>query len=81
MIELSTREFRKNVSDTINRAAYGKERVHLQRRGKTVAVIVSAEDAELLEEMEDRMDLAAARKALKEPGAKPWAKLKAELGL
>ncbi|MFH1023152.1 MAG: type II toxin-antitoxin system prevent-host-death family antitoxin [Planctomycetota bacterium] len=81
MLKLSTREFRENISDSVNRAAYGKERVCLQRRGKAIAVIVPVEDAELLEELEDRMDLAAARKALKESGAKPWAKLKAELGL
>lgn len=36
---------------------------------------------ELLEALEDRTDLAAARRALKEPGRRTWAKVKAELGL
>jgi hypothetical protein len=39
------------------------------------------EDLELLEALENRTDLAAARKALKEPGRRSWEKVKAEIGL
>jgi hypothetical protein len=39
------------------------------------------EDLELLQQLEDRIDLEAARKALKEPGRIPWAKVKKDLGL
>jgi prevent-host-death family protein len=66
MYTLDTVSARKNFSDTINRAAYGKERVNLTRRGKTVAVIIPVEDAERLEALEDAQDLADARKALAE---------------
>jgi hypothetical protein len=41
-----------------------------------------SEDLELLQALEDRIDLAAARKALKkEPGWIQWEKVKRDLGL
>ncbi len=52
-----------------NKVAFTKERVLLERHGKPIAALVPVEDLELLQELEDRLDLAAARKALKEPGA------------
>jgi prevent-host-death family protein len=42
--EISTVEARNNFSDIVNRAAYGKERVILTRRGKPIAAIIPAED-------------------------------------
>ena len=36
----------------------------LRRNGKDVAAVVSAEDAELLELLEDKLDLAEAKKRL-----------------
>jgi prevent-host-death family protein len=68
----------------INRAAFGKERVVLTRRGKEVAAVVPIEDVKLLEELEDRIDLEEARAALAETKSKgtiPWEKIKADLGL
>ena len=52
----------------VNRVAYGKERVILSRRGRDLAAIVPLEDVELLEALEDRLDLDAARAALKKAG-------------
>lgn len=63
-IVASIREARSNLAELINRVAYRGERVPLQRRGKTVAVLVPAEDAELLERLEDEADLRDAREAL-----------------
>jgi hypothetical protein len=40
--------------------------------GKSIAAIVSVEDLELLQALEDRIDLAAARKALKSRGRVAW---------
>jgi hypothetical protein len=57
------------------------ERVLLQRNKKDVAALVSMEDLALLEDLEDRMDRAAIREALKEPGSIPWEQVKADLGL
>ena len=81
MASVSTSKIREELSDTINRVAYGGERVVLKRRGKPIAAIVSLEDVELLERLEDEMDVEAAKKALKEPGRIPWPKLKKKLGL
>jgi len=81
MIELAANAFRDRLSDTLNRVAYAGERYLLTRHGKSVAALVSVEDWELLRELEDRADLAAVRKAMKEPGASSWESVKAELGI
>ena len=88
MTAYSTTDARNAFSDIINRAAYGKERVTLSRRGKTIAAVVPIEDYELLkriEEEEDREDLAAAKKALakfkKTGNARLFSEVKKELGL
>jgi prevent-host-death family protein len=81
MNKVSTVEARDQLSTIINRAAFGKERVVLTRRGKELAAVVPIEDVKLLEDLEDRLDLEAAREALKEEGTIPWEKVKAELGL
>ena len=84
MSNISTVEARNKFSDLINRAAFGKERIVLSRRGKDLVAVVPIEDVEFLQELENRLDLEEARKALKESGKKgnkPWVGLKAELGL
>ena len=81
MTRLSASAVREEFSETLNRVAYGGERIVLERRGKDVAALVPVEDLELLEELEDRMDLEAARKALKEQGSISLDALKAELGI
>ena len=45
---------------------YQGERIILERRGKEVAAIVSMDDLALLQMLEDRDDVRAARKALAE---------------
>ncbi len=81
MTKLAATALRRAFADTVNRVAYQGERIALERHGKTVAALVSADDLDLLEALENRMDLAAARKALKEPGRRRWEKIKADLGL
>ena len=81
MTRLAASKARESFSDTLNRVAYRKERIVLRRRGKEIAAVVPIEDLAFLEELEDRFDLEAARKALKEKGSIPWNKLKAQLGL
>mgnify|MGYP001597281521 CR=1 FL=1 len=82
----SARTARACLSEVVNRAAYGKERVVLSRRGKPMAVVVHLEDMKALEEMEDRLDAAEARAALAEHKASgekgiPWETVKREAGL
>lgn len=81
MSKMAATALRSHVADTLNRVAYQGERIELERHGKAVAALVSIEDLELLEALEDRIDLAAARRALKEPGRRNWNKVRAPLGL
>jgi prevent-host-death family protein len=83
-VTVSTREARENFSDVINRAAYGKERVILTRRGKALVAVVPIDDVKVLEALEDKVDLEDALASLKEAeekGTISLGDLKRELGL
>ena len=81
MVQVGIKEIRDNLADALNKVAYAGERVVLARRGKGVAALVSMEDLDLLEKMEDDADLKAAKKARKEKGSVSLAKIKARLGM
>jgi prevent-host-death family protein len=81
MTEVSTVEVREQFSELVNRVHYGGERVVVTRRGKRLVAVVPVDDLELLEAIEDRIDVAAAEKALREKGTIPWQKVKKDLGL
>jgi prevent-host-death family protein len=73
---------RARLPELVDRARHRGERTVIQRYGRDVAGIVSPEDVELLESLEDRLDLEAARAALREdPKGTPWATVKKRLGL
>jgi prevent-host-death family protein len=79
---ITTVAARQNFSELINRVAYGKDRVLLTRRSRPLVAVVPIEDIALLEAMEDRDDLKAARAALREikrKGTIPWSRMKKEL--
>ncbi len=80
-MELNITDIRENLADALNRVAYAGERIVLKRRAKSVAALVSIADLALLEQMEDAEDVKAARKALKEKGRVPLAKVKERLGM
>ena len=56
MITLESTKAKDSFGDTINRAAYAKERIILTRRGKPVAALVPLEDIQLIEELENAED-------------------------
>lgn len=79
---ISTAEARKNFADIVNGVAYGKEPVILTRRGRKIAALISIEELELLQTIEDLVDIEYARKALAEPGENiPAQEIWKELGL
>jgi len=80
MITLPISEARDNLADLGHRVALLGERVIVERRGKRFFALVSAEDLDLLERLEDEMDLDAIRAARDEP-SEPWSKVKKSLGL
>jgi prevent-host-death family protein len=81
MKSLDASQLRQQIADALNTVAYSGERIAINRHGKPVAVLVPVDDAALLEAIEDRMDVAMAKKALKKKGRIPWAQAKKELGL
>jgi prevent-host-death family protein len=86
MTRLAASRAREDFSDTLNRVAYGGERIVLRRRGRDLAAIVPMEDLALIEKIEDATDVREARRALarmRRTGKKPvpLEKLKRNLGL
>jgi prevent-host-death family protein len=84
MGRVNTVNARAQFSEIINRAAFGKERVTLTRRGKEIVAVVPIEDVKLLEALEDKIDLEEVRAALaeaKKKGTVSWEKIKKELGI
>ncbi len=82
MSRIPASEARMQFADIVNKVAFGGERIVLHRHGKDVAAIVPVEDLRLIEELENRMDLDAARAALNEKEPRiSWKKLKKELRL
>lgn len=86
MTRLASGRVRQEFSETINRVAYGRERIVLHRRGKNLAALIPVEDLALLEALEDRLDVEDAERILAEAKAKrqepvAWEKAKKKLGL
>ena len=81
--DLGITEARDNLADLVNKAAYTGTVTYINRRGRRLAAIVSAEDAERLERAEDAYLARLANEALAEieAGAPTiaWEQLKAEL--
>ena len=81
MGKLTTSALRQELADALNRVEYAGERIVLEKHGKEVAALVPMEDLALLNELEDRIDLDAARKALAESESVSWDEVKTQLGL
>jgi prevent-host-death family protein len=64
MVAVNATEARNKFLELLNRAGYGKERIRIERHGKPVAAIISYEDLNRLEAMEDALDSAALRQAM-----------------
>ena len=65
---ISTADARKNFADIVNKVAYGKEPIVLTRRGQEIAALISMDELELLQQIEDHIDIEDAKKALAKPG-------------
>ena len=82
MTHLPVSKAREGLAEALNRVAYSGERIVLERRGKRIAAIVSVEDLDLLERLEDDLDVALARERLADAekrGTVPWEKVRARL--
>ena len=63
MTVISISQMKDSLSEVLNRVAYGRERIVIASRGKPKAAVISVEDLELLEELEDAL---AAYEAIEE---------------
>ena len=81
MKTLEASQLRQGIADALNTVAYKGDRISIRRHGKPVAVLVSVADAAMLDAIEDHLDVAEAKKAMKEKGSIPWKEVKKRLGL
>jgi len=81
MTKVSMTKARQDFTNIANRVMFGDERICIQKNNKPAFGLVPAEDLEILEAIEDKIDLAEALKALKKPGFINLKDLKKELGI
>lgn len=62
---VSAAEAKNKFSEIIGRAAYGRERIIVERKGKPLAAVISIEDLKRLEELEDEVDSRLLQEAVK----------------
>ncbi len=82
--EFTFSDARSHLAEIANEVAYAGKRAILTRKGKKIVAIVSIEDLETLQAIEDRIDLDDARKALldvKKHGTVSWDSIKRKLAL
>jgi len=70
MTEVSVSEARQNLADLLGRAHFKGERIVVRRAGKDYAAIVSVEDLQLIEQLEDEIDAREAKRILAEEADK-----------
>ena len=68
--EVSASSVRQNLSKIIDGVRVEGERILVTQHGHPVAAVIDVEDLELLQLLEDRMDVAEARRRMKEPADK-----------
>lgn len=84
MKQITTAEARNNMSEVVNRAAYGGERFVVTRHGKELVAIVPLREATLLDRLRDLVeaqDYEAALKEIAEAGTVSWAEVRRDLDL
>jgi prevent-host-death family protein len=68
---ISAQEARNDLSKMINRVAYARDRVVIQRHGKSLVALVSMEDLATLEAAEDVLALNAHRHSVEASEGEP----------
>jgi prevent-host-death family protein len=79
MTVTSITELKNALSEFLNRAAYGQERIIVASRGKPKAAVISIKDLRLLEELEDALAASEALEAHAAGETMSWEEAKAEL--
>ncbi|HUS70931.1 MAG TPA: type II toxin-antitoxin system Phd/YefM family antitoxin [Anaerolineae bacterium] len=79
MSTTSISELKSALSEFLNPAAYGRERIIVASRGKPKAAVISIEDLHRLEELEDALAAHEALEAYEAGETTLWHEVKAEL--
>jgi prevent-host-death family protein len=75
----SISELKSALSEFLNRAAYGRERIIISSRGRPKAAVISIEDLRRLEELEDALAAHEALEAYEAGETTPWEQARAGL--
>jgi len=81
-VSVSITELNSTLSQCLNRAAFGRERIIVTSRGKPKAALISIEDLRRLEELEELEDALSAWEALdahRRGETVPWEEVKERL--
>ena len=81
MTTISISLIREHLADIVSKVSFAGERVCIERNGKPACALVSIEDLRLLEAIEDRGDIEAAKEALARNDFVGLDELQKELGL
>jgi prevent-host-death family protein len=81
MTRVSMTKARQDFTNIANRVMFGGERICIEKNNKPAVAIVSAEDLEMIEALEDRIDIQAAKAALKKGKFITLEALKKQLGV
>jgi prevent-host-death family protein len=79
MTKVNAAKAREQLPELMDRARVQHERIVFTRHDKKIAALVSIEDYELLERLEDEADAASAKRAreeIKKTGTVPWSETK-----
>ena len=72
---------RQDFTNIANRVMFGSERICIEKNNKPAVAIVPVEDLEMIEAIEDRIDIQAAKAALKKGKFITLEALKKQLGV
>ena len=81
MTTVNITELRPKLSEYADDVCFRGERIVVERKGKPAFAMVSVEDFEAIEALEEKIDIQEAKKALAKGKFIPLEKLEAELGL
>ena len=81
---LTAAEARDNFAELLNRVSFRQERILVTRHGKGLVAVISVDDLEQLEALEEMVDAELLRRAREDnenEGTIPWEVVRAECGL
>lgn len=81
MTSLNISDARKELRALADKVRFFGERICIERNGEPAFAMVSFEDLQILEALEDKIDLEEAKKAMKERGSISLNEAKKALGL